>query len=60
MIPLTLQGDLERFKREELEMTTSTDNSSLYVLISSTFGTIVGLAAVWIVTAQSIAPVLGA
>jgi hypothetical protein len=60
MIPLTLQGDLERFKREELEMTTSTDNSSLYVLISSAFGTIVGLAAVWIVTAQSIAPVLGA
>jgi len=60
MIPLTLQGDLERFKREELEMTSSTDNSSLYVLISSTFGTIVGLAAVWIVTAQSFTPVLGA
>jgi hypothetical protein len=60
MIPLTLQGDLERFKREELEMTSSTDNSSLYVLISSTFGTIVGLAGVWIVTAQSFTPVLGA
>jgi hypothetical protein len=60
MIPLTPQGDLERFKREELEMTSSTDNSSLYVLISSTFGTIVGLAAVWIVTVQSFTPVLGA
>jgi hypothetical protein len=41
-------------------MTSSTDNSSLYVLISSTFGTIVGLAAVWIVTVQSFTPMLGA
>jgi hypothetical protein len=41
-------------------MTSSTENSSLYVLISSTFGTIVGLAAVWIATAQSFTPVLGA
>jgi hypothetical protein len=47
-------------EREELEMTSSTENSSLYVLISSTFGTIVGLAAVWIATAQSFTPVLGA
>jgi hypothetical protein len=51
---------VQETKREELEMTSSTENSSLYVLISSTFGTIVGLAAVWIATAQSFTPVLGA
>jgi hypothetical protein len=37
-----------------------TDDSFPYVLICSTFGTIVSLASVWIVTAQSLAPVLGA
>ena len=58
---------LSRFKmvlsgasREELEMTSSNDNSFPYVLICSTFGTIVSLASVWIATAQSFAPVIGA
>ena len=58
---------LSRFKtvlsgasREELDMTSFTDNSFPYVLVCSTFGTIVSLASVWIVTAQSFAPVLGA
>ena len=58
---------LPRFKmvlsgasREELDMTSFTDNSFPYVLICSTFGTIISLASVWIVTAQSFAPVLGA
>jgi len=58
---------LSRFKmvlsgasREELDMTSFTDNSFPYVLICSTFGTIVSLASVWIVTVQSFAPVLGA
>jgi hypothetical protein len=37
-----------------------TDNSFPYVLICSTFGTIISLASVWITTAQSLAPVLGA
>ena len=46
--------------REELDMTSFTDNSFPYVLICSTFGTIISLASVWIVTAQSFAPVLGA
>jgi len=41
-------------------MTSFTDNSFPYVLICSTFGTIVSLASVWIVTVQSFAPVLGA
>ena len=41
-------------------MTSFTDNSFPYVLICSTLGTIVSLASVWIVTAQSITPVLGA
>ena len=41
-------------------MTSFTDNSFPYVLICSTFGAIVSLASVWIVTAQSFAPVLGA
>lgn len=37
-----------------------TDNPFPYVLICSTFGTIVSLASVWIDTAQSFAPVVGA
>ena len=41
-------------------MTSTTDNSFPYVLVCSTFGTIVSLASVWIVTAMSFAPVLGA
>lgn len=41
--------------KEDLEMT---DNSFPYVLICSTFGTIVSLASVWIATAHSFAPVL--
>ena len=44
--------------REELDMTSFTDNSFPYVLICSTFGTIVSLASVWIVTVQSFAPAL--
>jgi hypothetical protein len=36
-----------------------TDNFP-YVLICSTFGTVVSLASVWIATAQSFTPVLGA
>ena len=40
---------------EDIEMT---DNSFPYVLICSTFTTIVSLASVWIVTAQSVAPAL--
>ena len=43
--------------QEELEMT-STDNSFPYVLICSTLATIVSLASVWIVTAQTYAPAL--
>ena len=46
--------------REELEMSSFAYNSFPYVLICSTFGTIISLASVWIVTAQSFAPVLGA
>jgi hypothetical protein len=38
----------------------SADNSFPYALIYSTFGTILSLASVWIVSAQSFAPVLGA
>jgi len=41
-------------------MTSFTDNSFPYVLICSTFGTIVSLATAWIATAQSFAPVLAA
>jgi hypothetical protein len=37
-----------------------TDHSFPYVLICSTFGTLVSLASVWIATAQSFPPVLGA
>ena len=55
-----LKRVLSGASREELDMTSSTDNSFPYVLICSTFGTIVSLAFVWIVTAQSFAPVLGA
>ena len=55
-----LKGVLSGASREELDMTSFTDNSFPYVLICSTFGTIVSLASVWIVTAQSFAPVLGA
>jgi hypothetical protein len=46
--------------REELEMTSFTDNSFPYVLVCSTFGTIISLASVWIATVHSFAPVLGA
>jgi hypothetical protein len=40
---------------EDIEMT---DNSFPYVLICSTFTTIVSLASVWIFTAHSFAPAL--
>jgi hypothetical protein len=56
--PLTLeaQDSLERrFIREEREMT---DNSFPYVLVCSTFATIISLASVWMVTAHSYVPVL--
>jgi hypothetical protein len=36
------------------------DNSSPYVLVCSTLGTLVSLASVWIFTAMSFAPVIGA
>jgi hypothetical protein len=39
-------------------MTGFTDNSFPYVLICSTLASIVSLASVWIVTAQSYAPAL--
>ena len=45
---------------EELEMTSFTDKSFPYVLVCSTFATIVSLASVWLATAQSFSPVLGA
>lgn len=57
---LTFKTVLSGAQREELEMTSFTDTSFPYVLICSTFGTIVSLASVWIATAQSFAPVLGA
>ena len=41
-------------------MTSSTDNSFPYVLVCSTLGTIVSLASVWLATALSFAPVIGA
>ena len=37
-------------------MTSTPNNSFPYVLVCSTLGTIVSLASVWIVTAQSFAP----
>jgi hypothetical protein len=49
-LEMVLSGGLE-----DIEMT---DNSFPYVLICSTFTTIVSLASVWIVTAQSVAPAL--
>ena len=60
--PLTLkaQGVLSGASEEELEMTSFTDNSFPYVLVCSTFATIVSLASVWLTTAQSFSPVLGA
>jgi hypothetical protein len=42
--------------KEDLEMTSTTDNSFPYVLVCSTLGTIISLASVWIATAQSFAP----
>jgi hypothetical protein len=39
-------------------MTSFTDTSFPYVLICSTFGAIISLASVWIVSAQSYAPAL--
>jgi hypothetical protein len=41
-------------------MTSFTDNSFPYVLICSTLGAIFSLASVWMVTAHSVSPVLGA
>jgi hypothetical protein len=41
-------------------MTSFTDTSFPYVLVCSTFATIVSLASVWLATAQSFTPVLGA
>ena len=49
-LEMVLSGGLE-----DIEMT---DNSFPYVLICSTFTTIVSLASVWIVTAHSFAPAL--
>ena len=44
--------------KEELDMTGFTDTSFPYVLICSTVASIVSMASVWIVTAQSFAPAL--
>jgi hypothetical protein len=53
-----LEMILSGASKEELQMTSFTDNSFPYVLICSTFATLVSLASVWIVTAQSFAPAL--
>ena len=42
--------------KEDLDMTSTTDNSLPYVLVCSTLGTIISLASVWIATVQSFAP----
>lgn len=58
--PLTLRsrdGPGQR-PEEDFDMTNTTDNSFPYVLVCSTFGTIISLASVWIATAQSFATVL--
>ena len=60
LLRLELKGVLSGASEEELEMTSFTDNSFPYVLVCSTFATIVGLASVWLATAQSFSPVLGA
>jgi hypothetical protein len=61
MLPrFELKGILSSGSREDLDMTSFTDNSFPYVLICSTFGTVISLASVWIATAQSFTPVLGA
>ena len=57
---LELKGVLSGASEEELEMTSFTDSSFPYVLVCSTFATIVSLASVWLATAQSFSPVLGA
>ena len=44
--------------QEDFDMTTTTDNSFPYALVCSTLATIISLAAVWIATAQSYAPML--
>ncbi len=41
-------------------MTNPTDKSFPYVLVCSTFATIISLASVWMATANSFTPVLGA
>jgi hypothetical protein len=63
---LQAQDDLERRIREEIAMTRSkshkdsfsSDRSFPYVLVCSMVGTVVSLASVWLVTAQSFAPVM--
>jgi hypothetical protein len=39
-------------------MTTQSDNSTLYVLVSSLAGTVLSLAATWIVVAHSMQPMV--
>ena len=41
-------------------MTTTTDNSFPYVLVCSTFGTVLSLASVWLSASLTFAPVIGA
>jgi hypothetical protein len=53
--PLTLPV-LSGATKEDLDMTSTTDNSFPYVLVCSTLGTIISLASVWIATVQSFAP----
>jgi hypothetical protein len=60
LLRFELKRVLSGASREELDMTSFTDNSFPYVLVCSTFATIVSLASVWLATAQSFTPVLGA
>src|SRR6187401_1199433 len=54
--PLTLRAQevLSGATKEVFEMTSSIDTSFPYVLVCSTFGTIISLTSVWIATAQSV------
>jgi hypothetical protein len=55
-----LKGVLSSASKEDFDMTSFTDTSFPYVIVCSTFGTIISLASVWIATVHSFGPVLGA
>ena len=59
-LKLGAQGGLERRFRRGTRDDQLHRNSFPYVLVCSTFATIVSLASVWLATAQSFSPVLGA